>query len=324
MVEAADASVGPAGLVARARDTGAEILTGHAAVRAEGGTDGVEALVVHRIDAGGQPVAGSERRIGCDTVVLGIAAVPTIELLEAAGCRTVFDPARGGHAPVLDDDGATSRPGLYAVGDAAGVWAGKLTDPAVAEAEGRRAVAAIVGNRDASPAAQPDDPADLDGDLKRWVRASVVAGGDAYVCQCEEVTAREILEVRPPRYLGWKAPARSQKPADLPSLLGNGPASPDQVKRLTRAGMGPCQGRRCREQVAVLLALESGAPLSEIPLASYRMPVRPLPLDRFSTVDEPPEVAENWEGWFGIPSMWLAPWELGPDGRVPAEEGEDG
>ena len=28
----------------------------------------------------------------------------------------------------------------------------------------------------------------------------------------------------------------------------------DQVKRLTRAGMGPCQGRRCREQVAALRA----------------------------------------------------------------------
>ena len=55
--------------------------------------------------------------------------------------------------------------------------------------------------------------------------------------------------------------------ASLAALLGDGPPNPDQIKRLTRAGMGACQGRRCREQVAALLALGGGVPLSAIPLA---------------------------------------------------------
>ena len=108
------------------------------------------------------------------------------------------------------------------------------------------------------PSARPET-SDHDPDTYRldWVRASVVdASGEPYVCQCEEVTAREILEVRPPRYLAWADDRRNTR--SLRQLLGEAPPNPDQVKRLTRAGMGVCQGRRCREQVAALLALGAG------------------------------------------------------------------
>jgi hypothetical protein len=142
----------------------------------------------------------------------------------------------------------------------------------------------------------------------------VEAEVEAYVCQCEEVTAREILEVRPPRYLGWPGSKRNDN--DLRSLLGEGPPNPDQVKRLTRAGMGLCQGRRCREQVAALLALGAGVPLAEVPLATYRAPVRPLPLGLAADTSEAPAMAEQWEVWFGIPSQWQPPWEIEAGTRV--------
>lgn len=321
VIEAAASSPAPKDLVSRVEGKGIEILTGHAIARAEGGTDGVTGVRVAAVDAEGGHAAGDGRAIACDTIILGVAAVPMIDLLESAGCKTVYDPARGGHVPQLDGSQRTSRPGLYAIGGVAGVWPEKSTDPAIAKAEARRAVAAI---RDPeASAAGISEPAarDLDGYLKQWVRACVVsATGEPFVCQCEDVTARDVLGVRPPRYLGWE-PA-TQKPSDLASLLGNGPPNPDQVKRLTRAGMGQCQGRRCREQVAVLLALEAGSPISEIPLASYRAPVRPVPLAQFSATEELSEMSGNWQAWFGISSMWLAPWELGPGGKVPGE-GDD-
>lgn len=320
VIEAAATAAGPADLVDRVAGHGIEILTGHVVSRAvgakaaSGAADGVAGVVVAALDPDGRRVAGSDRTLDCDTVVLGVAAVPVIDLLESAGCRTVFDAARGGHVPVLDAGAATTVPGVLAVGDAAGIWAAKSADPELAMAEARRAVAAIVdGVTEPVDAAAPV-PVDLDAALKRWVRASVIdADGAPHVCQCEEVTARDVLEVRPPRYLGWEP--STQKPADLRSMLGNGPPSPDQVKRLTRAGMGTCQGRRCREQVAVLLALEAGVPLSEVPVASYRPPVRPLRLDQMTDRREQPEMTEHWQAWFGIDTMWLAPWELGPDGR---------
>ena len=320
VVEHAPAAIGPADLVSVVTDAGIPVLTGHVVRQAEGGADGVEALVLARVDAEGSPVLGTESRIDCNAVVLGVAAVPVIELLDALGCRIAFQPERGGHVPVLDAAQRTSIGFVYAVGDCAGIWPSKTLDPAVAEAEGRRAAAHVAaslgaGAADAAVEAEalprPDKPShDLCAYRLGWVRASVVeACGEPHVCQCEEVTAREILDVRPPRYLGWPDSKRNSR--DLRSLLGEGPPNPDQVKRLTRAGMGSCQGRRCREQVAALLALGAGVPLSEVPLATHRAPVRPLPLAVAGDAQEPVEMAEHWDTGFGMPSQYLPYWEVG-------------
>ena len=122
------------------------------------------------------------------------------------------------------------------------------------------------------------------------------------------MTAREILEIRPPRYLDWQNERRNDR--SLTALLGDGPPNPDQVKRLTRAGMGPCQGRRCREQVAALLALGAAQPLSAIPLAGYRAPTRPMPLSMTAHVPEAREQAEHWDTWFGMHAQWVPFWEV--------------
>jgi hypothetical protein len=90
--------------------------------------------------------------------------------------------------------------------------------------------------------------------------------------------------------------------------VGDGPLNQDQVKRITRAGMGPCQGRRCREQVALLLAEQAQVPVGEIPLPSYRPPIRPLPLSVLWPRDEPPEMQDQWVSWFGIPTQFAPHW----------------
>jgi hypothetical protein len=49
----------------------------------------------------------------------------------------------------------------------------------------------------------------------------------------------------------------------------------------------------------MLVARATGTDVSQLPLASYRPPVRPLPLGMMSPDDEPPEVSETWSEWFG-------------------------
>jgi thioredoxin reductase len=137
-----------------------------------------------------------------------------------------------------------------------------------------------------------------DGDVAAWLRALTATGGTApLACICEEVSRADLLSVHPPRYLG--ASAEGQTPLD-PGL----PPNPDHIKRLTRAGMGVCQGRRCREQVAGLLALDGGVDPAAIPLASYRMPLRPLPMALLSPPDEAETLDSHWPIWFDIPSMF--------------------
>ena len=124
---------------------------------------------------------------------------------------------------------------------------------------------------------------------------------ETIVCQCEAVTRADLIGVQPPRYLDRPA-AMVQR--SLSTLLNDGPAHPDQIKRLTRAGMGVCQGRRCREQVACLLAEQQGVPLDRVPVATVRTPVRPVPLGVLADWQESAAMTAGWDVWFGIPTQW--------------------
>ena len=138
--------------------------------------------------------------------------------------------------------------------------------------------------------------------VRDWVRALANhAPADTIVCQCEEVTRADLLGVQPPRYLSRPAPMAARS---LATLVQDGPAHPDQIKRLTRAGMGTCQGRRCREQVACLLADATGTAVEKVPTASYRAPVRPVPLGILADWDESEAMIQGWDVWFGIPTQW--------------------
>ena len=142
-----------------------------------------------------------------------------------------------------------------------------------------------------------------------WVRAlAEVSAPDTVICQCEEVTRADLIGVQPPNYL-TRPPAMCAR--SLETLLDDGPAHPDQIKRLTRAGMGVCQGRRCRDQVAMLLAIESDQPFGTIPLASHRAPVRPLPMKILADWNEPAEMEAAWDVWFGIPTQWVPVEDIG-------------
>ena len=142
-----------------------------------------------------------------------------------------------------------------------------------------------------------------------WIRALAASSApETIICQCEEVTRADLLGVQPPNYLN-RPPAMCAR--SLGTLLNDGPANPDQIKRLTRAGMGVCQGRRCRDQVAMLLALESGQPFAAIPLASHRAPVRPLPMKILADWNEPAQMEAAWDVWFGIPTQWVPVEDIG-------------
>jgi thioredoxin reductase len=128
---------------------------------------------------------------------------------------------------------------------------------------------------------------------------------ETHICLCEEVRKADLVGVQPPHYLPRPAPMQARS---LATLLQDGAPNQDQIKRLTRAGMGVCQARRCREQVALLLEREAGkAP----PAPSFRPPVRPLPLHLIADWQEAEVMRQNWDVWFGIPKQWVPDGDLG-------------
>ncbi len=279
---------------------GVRIMTGTTILRAETDATGVRAAIVAP-----EGDANLAERIPCDTICLAIGEVPMIELASVSGCSIVFHGSSGGHVPATGAAGATSRPGIFCAGDCAGLATEHAcTAQGIAAAQ---AAAAFLGGAASAPS-EPPHPSAATDDVTpyrlAWMRAlTSTSGMSAPVCLCEDVTRADILGVRPPRYLG--ANLERSTTHNCHAMLQDGPINPDQLKRLTRAGMGACQGRRCREQIAMLLALASDQPVSAIPLASYRAPVRPLPLSALADTAETASMQQGWDVWFGIRKQWI-------------------
>ena len=78
------------------------------------------------------------------------------------------------------------------------------------------------------------------------------------VCRCEDITLAEIRRV-----------------------IADGCRTIDEIKRVTRAGMGPCQGRTCRLLIAQELSRHYDIPMEEIIMPTFRPPVKPVKLGSF-------------------------------------------
>jgi thioredoxin reductase len=295
------------------------IYTSHTIREARGKVGEVESVVVVQVDGELKPVAGGEREISCDTICLALGLAPNVELLSLVGARLDFVSSLGGWVPRLNELMQTTVATVFAAGDCAGIHDGMLADPEIARAQGHAAGLAAAESLRATHIPLPHrgrgrsssrKGASLHTYWQTWLRSLIHAGGlDVNICQCEEVTRRELIEVKPPRYLKWESSQMAARSLD--TLLQDGPVNQDQIKRLTRAGMGPCQSRRCREQVSLLLAQATGTPVDRIPLPSFRPPLRPLPLNVLWPADEPPAMREHWVSWFGIPTQFSPHWEAG-------------
>lgn len=75
------------------------------------------------------------------------------------------------------------------------------------------------------------------------------------VCRCEEVTLGEIRD-----------------------LIRTGYRSVDEIKRISRAGMGPCQGRTCRQLIMQEIANATGENVADLPMPTFRPPTKPINL----------------------------------------------
>jgi NADPH-dependent 2,4-dienoyl-CoA reductase/sulfur reductase-like enzyme len=238
----------------------------HGLVRIEG-TDGVERAVIARVDDAWRPVPGTERTLDVDTVVLGYGLVPSPELADLAGCALAYDAGRGGWIPVADPARlmTTTASGVFAAGDGAGVAGAD-----VAEAQGRLAglgAALHVGRIGAADAERRAGP--IRHALRRFTafRRTLesilaprpglyqLATDDTIVCRCEEVVAGEIR-----------------------AAIEAGAHHVTEVRAVTRAGMGLCQGRMCVPTVCGLLGRWAGLSPEAAGRLPPRLPARPVPV----------------------------------------------
>lgn len=236
---------------------------GRMIVRAEG--DGRVEHVVHAaVDADWRVIPGTERGVDVDVLCLGYGFVSSIELPRLLGCDFDYAEDLGGHVVRRDDWLRTTVAGVYAAGDGAGVEGSYVAldegtiagtaaaidagaiDPARADALTAAARARLARRRALTTA------------TSRLYRVgpgiTELATPETIVCRCE-VVSRGTLD------------AAVDATDDI-----------NVVKGYTRAGMGPCQGKNCQRHIAAMIARRHGRDLADVPLATPRMPLRPVPI----------------------------------------------
>ena len=247
------------GYMVELKRRGIPLLHGHVVASIERAGDRLRAQVIPWPAGGGE----TSRRYEVDTVCVGYGFMPSNEILRALGCRHSFDPVRGHLVTERDGDGLTSVAHVYAVGDCTG-----LGGAPAAEAEGVIAGLAAARSLGLAPAAgQEQAIAQARAQLRRHRRfqsglwelfraprlLTELAGPQTVICRCEELTLAEIE-----------------------AGFDDGTRSIGAVKRVTRAGMGRCQGRYCGPVLAALAATRRSLPLDEAAHWAPRPPLKPI------------------------------------------------
>lgn len=200
---------------------------------------------------------GASTRIECDAVILAHRRLPNGQVFFQAGARMAWRAGTGAYYPVLEDDGQTTVPGLWALGSAAGAL-----DPA-SLASGERAANAVVGG----PA--PDSP------LERVVAEGVNEFEGYY---------RELLRLpRPGRWIA--CPCEDVLLSEIEEATRHGYHGIEVVKRYSGLGTGLCQGRYCLPDALLLLAIAEGRPPAEVGYITQRPPVHPTPIAALASLD---------------------------------------
>ena len=84
---------------------------------------------------------------------------------------------------------------------------------------------------------------------------------DVIICRCEDVTYGEIVDA-----------------------IDAGLTTTEEIKRILRCGMGPCQGRTCSRLIARIISEKTGAKAPDVPYPAVRPPTRPVEI---GTLEEP-------------------------------------
>ena len=252
------------------KQAGVRLRFGWSVVEARG-DDEVREVDIARLTDDWQPVANSRETIAVDTLVIGYGFLPSVQLSRLLGCHHEFKSGQGGYVPVRNGQMETSLPGVYAVGDGAGSGGaelsrieGRIAGLAVAQRLGRLNPQQVQTAIDAQQPALARERrfAEMLGDLfTPGPHYYNMATDNTTICRCEAVSLAEIREA-----------------------VTHGAQTVNEVKGLTRCGMGNCQGRICGELVARAVVVERGlldsypACLEAVGTFTPRPPIHPLPL----------------------------------------------
>jgi NADPH-dependent 2,4-dienoyl-CoA reductase/sulfur reductase-like enzyme len=229
------------------------------------GNEVLDEVVYVRVNHLWKPKAGTEQKMEVDILCLNFGFTPSTQFSHMARCGHVCDPQLRGWTPIFNSRYETTQPGIFIAGDAAGIGGVKLAviQGRVAGTEIARQLGAIKDGEAAKSLGR------LEKSLAshRWYQKFLkkiyafrpglldLLTGETLLCRCEEVNYKSVSDA-----------------------IEEGARHIEQIKRLTRIGMGRCQGRFCYPTLVGLLSRVLEPDELEREDFSARLPVKPLPL----------------------------------------------
>ncbi len=231
------------------------------------GVTGVEALGTGKVEA--LRVWQGERltEVPCDLLVVHDGIVPSIDLAHGAGVRIDWNDGLKAWQPATGEDGmAVPAPGVSLVEGPCRILisgdARQIGGVEAAMAHGRHVAAVLLARGQLESGARVRKSLQprpfLDAAFPPGLSVDLPEGATT-VCRCEEIDA-----------------------ARLEGLIHMGARDMDQIRGLTRCGMGPCQGRHCALTLARMIEARTGA--VPVPFRA-RPPLRPLPLGALAALE---------------------------------------
>jgi thioredoxin reductase/bacterioferritin-associated ferredoxin len=215
---------------------------------------------------------GSEKlSIKTDMLLLHFGVIPNTHLFRQIGCKLAWHSDQRYWFPECDPWGRTSCEQIFAAGDGARVsgaiaarYKGEIAALEVARCSG------IIPEYERDRLALPLLKAIKHDHWPRPFVDSLYAprpdqftfDDDTILCRCETISVRDIKK-----------------------MVNEGVRELNEIKCITRAGMGPCQGRMCGSAIAEVIAWHTRSSPDEAGLLTIRPPLKPIPLEEVAAMD---------------------------------------
>ena len=247
--------------VAELRVHGVRVQWSHGVVQAKG-EDHLQEVIYAPFGESGEPDLNMTSTIKADTLCLGYGFIPSTELARALGCKHSFVDLHLGYLQTeIAADGRTSVPQVFAIGDGSSLGGARVA-MARGTLAGSAAAAALNKQVDANAVRRAQVALarallfqEALWDIFKAAPVSVQKLADTtIVCRCEEINMGQLRKA-----------------------IGQGFDSLGALKRMTRLGMGRCQGRYCACTAAKLLHEVTGRVREPEQLFAPRLPAKPVP-----------------------------------------------
>lgn len=217
-----------------------------------------------------------------DLLLLHFGVIPNTHIFRHMGCRMEWDTLQQYWYPACDAWGRTNFERVFAAGDGSGVRGGPAAryKGQLAALEIARCLGMITRDERDSLAGPVQKALAHDGLPRPFVDAmyapmpgALAFADDTVLCRCENVTVGDVRK------------AVSEGVRDL-----------NEIKIVTRSGMGPCQGRMCGPALAAVVGAELSLAPEKTGLLSVRPPLVPVPMAEVAAMDLGDEDAPagNW------------------------------